>query len=87
MHKIFQKLFRRGRSAAEKLRAKQLREAQVMELEHRLAADYHQAMANMHRDTQLRLTTYVRIDCTAADFEKVHTTLASHTHTMSRGGA
>lgn len=56
------------RSPAQKLADKQLAHAQKMALEHQFAADYHQAMADMYRDQQLRLTAAVRIECTAADF-------------------
>lgn len=42
-------------NTADKLREKQLHNAQHMELEHQAAADYHQAMANMYRDRQKRL--------------------------------
>lgn len=80
MRKIFQKLFRGGQSAAEKLRAKQLRHAQTMQLEHQSAADYHQAMANMYRDQQLRLTNGVRIEGTAAEFDRLQAALQQHTH-------
>lgn len=79
MRKIFQKLFPRGRSAAEKLRAKQLREAQVMELQHQAAADYHQAMANMYRDQAVRLVAGIR-EVNIRNVDMVD--LRAHTHTM-----
>ena len=91
MRKLFRKLFPGGKSAADKLRAKQLREAQIMELEHQLAADYHQAMANMHRDTQKRLTAGVVSVSIVADFKALqadlNAELQQHVHTQTTTAA